>query len=121
LFTISAERTFVASHQLTLPDGSKEPLHSHNWALITAVFSEKLDEMGFVIDFNRLKTVIDQAVAPLENTQLEQTGCFNRMNSSAENVAKYLYEKIVGLLPTGIKLKYVRVTEAPGCTAKYSR
>jgi 6-pyruvoyltetrahydropterin/6-carboxytetrahydropterin synthase len=121
LFTISTERTFVASHQLTLPDGSKESLHSHNWALVAAICSEKLDETGFVMDFNRLKTVIGQAVAPLENTQLEQTNCFSRMNPSAENVAKYLYEKIAGLLPRGIKLKYVCVTEAPGCTAKYSR
>lgn len=121
MFTISTERTFDASHQLTLPDGSKEPLHSHNWALVVAICCEKLDEMGLVMDFGRLKTIIDQAVVPLENTQLEQTGCFVRMNCSAENVAGYLYEKIAGLLPTGVKLKYVRVTEAPGCTAKYGR
>jgi 6-pyruvoyltetrahydropterin/6-carboxytetrahydropterin synthase len=120
LFTISTERAFVASHQLTLPDGSKEPLHSHDWSLVAAVCSEELDEMGLVMDFNLLKTVIDKAVAPLENTQLEQTAYFERINPSAENVAKYLYEKIAGLLPAGIKLKYVCVTEAPGCTAKYS-
>jgi hypothetical protein len=42
------------------------------------------------------------------------------MNSSAENVVKYLYEKIDELLPRGVKLKHVRVTETPGCTATYN-
>jgi len=121
VFTISAEKTFNASHQLKMPDGSKEPVHSHDWVVVVTVCSEKLDEMGLVMDFDHLKNIIDQAVESLENTQLEQTGCFAYMNSSAENVARYLYEKVAGLLPTSVKLKCVRVTEAPGCTAEYGR
>ena len=121
VFTISIERKFNASHQLTLPDGSKEDLHSHNWILVVAVQRKKLDEMGLVMDFALLKTIIDRTLAPFENTQLEQSGCFDRMNSSAENLAKYLYEKIAGLLPDGVKADYVSITEAPGCTAKYCK
>jgi 6-pyruvoyltetrahydropterin/6-carboxytetrahydropterin synthase len=120
LFTISIERTFTASHQLTLPDDSKEPLHSHNWVVVAAVCSEQLDKIGIVMDFEHLKTIVGLAVASLENTQLEETGCFDGMNSSAENVVKYLYEKIDELLPRGVKLKHVRVTETPGCTATYN-
>ena len=121
VFTISIERKFNASHQLTLPDGSKEDLHSHNWILVVAVQRKKLDEMGLVMDFALLKTIIDRTLAPFENTQLEQSGCFDRMNSSAENLAKYLYEKIAGLLPDGVKADSVSITEAPGCTAKYCK
>jgi 6-pyruvoyltetrahydropterin/6-carboxytetrahydropterin synthase len=120
MFTISIETTFNASHQLTLPDGSKEPLHSHNWALIVAVCSEKLNEMGLVMDFCHLKTIINQTLAVFENVQLEDTNCFDRINASAENVARYLYARIKGFLPAGVKLKFVRVTEAPGCNAEYS-
>lgn len=121
MYTISVERTFTASHQLTLPDGAKEPLHSHNWGLVVAVYSEKLNRIGLVMDFEQLKTVVGLAAASLENTQLEETDGFTSMNSSAENMAKYLYEKIVELLPKGVKLKYVRVTETSGCTASYNK
>ena len=86
-----------------------------------AVRRKKLDEIGLVMDFSQLKTIIDQSLAPFENTKLEQTGCFDRMNSSAENVAKYLYDKISGLLPGNVKLEYVSITEAPGCTATYCK
>ncbi len=121
MFTISIETTFNASHQLTLPDGSKEPLHSHSWVLVVAVCSQKLNEMGLVMDFGHLKTIIDQTLAVFENVQLEETNCFDRVNASAENVARYLYDKLAELLPSNVELKYVRVTEAPNCTAEYSK
>ena len=121
MFTISVERHFRASHQLTLPDGSKEPVHKHDWVVTASLSSEKLNNMGVVMDFQALKTLIDKTVAGFENKALESICYFKRNNPSAENMAKYIYEKLRIELPEGVKLRDIRVVEEPGCSAKFHK
>lgn len=121
MFAVSIETHFSASHQLTLPDGSKEPLHNHNWAVTAEVGSKRLDNMGFVTDFRRLKAAVDKITSELDNTQLEKIGHFQRHNSSAENVAKYIYRRLEPSLPKDIKLLSISVVEEPGCCARYGK
>jgi len=119
MFTISVERHFRASHQLTLPDGSKEPVHDHDWVVTADLSSEKLNNMGVVMDFRALKAMIDKTVAGFNNKALESIGYFQQNNPSAENVAKYIYEKLLIELPEGVKLQNVRIVEEPGCSAMF--
>jgi 6-pyruvoyltetrahydropterin/6-carboxytetrahydropterin synthase len=121
VYTIIVETTFSAQHQLTLGDGSKEPLHSHNWGVACVVSAQKLDKMGLAIDFNRLKAMIDGIVSEFEGKQLEISPVFKNMNSSAENVAEYVYNRLKKMLEPNLKLEYVEVTEAPHCRARYSK
>lgn len=121
MFTISVEKSFRAYHALTLPDGSKEPVHVHDWLTVAAVSAGELDGRGLVMDFRRLQAIIEDITSELEGDKLEQLDYFQRNNSSAENVAKYIYDRIAGLLPPEFNLEWVRVTEAPGCAAKYGR
>ncbi len=113
MFTVSVETHFRASHQLVLQDGSKERVHYHNWSVTADVSSKKLNSSGVVIDFHRLKAAVDNIVAELDNTALHRTDYFRRNNPSAENVAKYIYEKLEPKLPKGIKLRSIRVVEGP--------
>jgi 6-pyruvoyltetrahydropterin/6-carboxytetrahydropterin synthase len=119
MFTISVERHFRASHQLTLPDGSKEPVHNHDWVVAASLSSEKLNNMGVVMDFQALKAMVDKTIAGFNNTSLDEIGYFQRNNPSAENVAKYIYDKLRNELPEGVKLRNIRVVEEPGCSAKF--
>ena len=121
MFTVSAETHFWASHQLTLPTGSKEPLHHHNWSVTADVGSDKLDSMGLVIDFHRLKAMLDGIVDELGNRSLNKIDYFRQNDSSAENMAKYIYEKLQVKLPKGVNLNYIGVAEEPGCSAKFSK
>jgi len=121
LFTVSVETHFWASHQLTLPDGSKESLHRHNWAVTADVSSSELNSLGLVMDFRSLKATVDNIVADFDNIQLEQLDYFQRSNSSAENVAKYIYEKLKPKLPNGLKLNHIKVVEEPSCSVKFSK
>jgi 6-pyruvoyltetrahydropterin/6-carboxytetrahydropterin synthase len=121
MFTISVETHFRASHQLTLRDGSKEPLHHHNWVVTASLSSDKLDDMGFVMDFCRLKAAVDKAIAEFDNIPLDSIDYFRRNNSSAENVAKYIFDKLEPKLPGGVKLRSIKVVEEPGCSAKFSK
>jgi 6-pyruvoyltetrahydropterin/6-carboxytetrahydropterin synthase len=120
MFTIKVETRFWASHQLTLPDGSKEPLHHHNWAVIAKVCGDKLDSMGLVMDFGRLKAMVEEITAGFDNAQLDSIDYFRRNNPSAENVAKYIFDKVEPKLPGGVELRSIKVIEEPGCSAKFS-
>jgi 6-pyruvoyltetrahydropterin/6-carboxytetrahydropterin synthase len=104
---------------LTLPDGSKEPVHSHDWSATADVSSEKLNSMGLVMDFNQLKAMIDSIGAEFENGALDAISYFQQNNPSAENVAKYIYDELLIGLPRGVKLQNIRVVEEPGCSAKF--
>jgi 6-pyruvoyltetrahydropterin/6-carboxytetrahydropterin synthase len=103
-----------------LPDGSKEPLHAHNWSAAADVSSSKLNDMGFVMDFHRIKHTLDNIVAEFDNITLENVDYFRQNTSSAENVAKYIYEKLRLALPEDVRLEAVRITEEPGCSAKFA-
>ena len=104
-----------------LPDGKREQIHSHNWFVETQVSSENLNKMGLVFDFNKLKQLLDEAVNTIANSNLEDNPCFQQQNSSAENVAKYIYESIEKKLPSGVRLDSITVTEEPDCWASYKK
>ncbi len=120
MFTISVETHFRASHRLILPDGLKEPLHSHDWVVTAAVSSEKLDDMGVVMDFRTLREMVANATAELDNTALGEVEHFRRNNPSAENVAIYIYDRLRVELPDEVELQSVKVVEEPGCSAKFA-
>jgi len=120
MFTISVETNFWASHQLVLLDGSKEPEHHHNWLVSAGVSSEKLNSMAVVMDFQELKAMVDDIVSEFDNVALNEISYFRQNNPSAENVAKYIYEKLRAELPKGVKLQNIRIVEEPGCTANFS-
>ena len=120
MFTVSVETSFRASHQLVLADGSKEPPHSHNWLVTANVSSDNLSSTGVVIDFHKLKAMVDNIVGKFDNMVLDKIDYFQQNNSSAENVAKYIYEKLSPKLPKGVKLRSIKVVEEPGCSAKFT-
>ena len=121
MFTISVETYFWASHSLALPNGKKEKKHHHNWRVTADVSSQKLNDISVVMDFNDLKAVVDNIVAEIAGKDLGKNKFFQENNSSAEIVAKYVYEKLELKLPKGVVLEAVRVMEQPGCEAKFSK
>ncbi|HEW78848.1 MAG TPA: 6-carboxytetrahydropterin synthase [Phycisphaerales bacterium] len=121
MFTVSVETQFWASHRLAFPDGSKEPAHPHNWLVTADVGSDKLNSTGLVIDFRRLKAMVEVIVARFSDTSLDKNDYFQRNSSSAETIAKYIYEQLEPKLPDNIRLNYIRVVEQPGCAAKFAK
>ena len=120
MFTIRVETHFQASHRLTLPDGSMEPAHDHDWVVTADVSSGKLDKMGLVMSFQKLKAMMDETVSDFDRNALDTISYFRQNNPSAENVAKYIYRRLQASLPENVKLRSVRVVEEPGCWAEFS-
>jgi 6-pyruvoyltetrahydropterin/6-carboxytetrahydropterin synthase len=120
LFTITIESGFTASHGLTYAGGKKEDAHTHDWKLRVVAQIEELDENGLAVDFLDLKPKIKRVVAVLDGAQLEKLECFEGINASAENVAKYIFDELKPEMLTKAMLESVEVMEAKGCWAKYS-
>lgn len=121
MYTITIESSFRAGHQLTYAGGKKEDLHQHDWQLKVAAQIEELDENGLAIDFIYLKAKTDEIAAMFDNTQLEELDCFEGINATAENIAKYIYDQLEPQMPTKAMLDSVDIMEAPGCRAKYNK
>lgn len=110
---------FWASHQLTTAGGTKEPLHGHNWQVIAEVSGSKLDRTAVLLDFNRLKSILDEITAGFNNTDISRTDFFRNSNPSAEMVAKYIFDTLKPMLPSDIILVSVKVCESPNCWAEF--
>jgi hypothetical protein len=44
---------------------------------------------------------------------------FDRLNPTAELVARHIADELGGAVPAGVRVHAVSVGEAPGCTATY--
>ncbi len=120
MYAIEVTTEFIAAHQLRLPQGGLEPLHSHNWRVTARVESMKLDDLETVMDFHALEELLNKIVNPWANRSLNSLAPFDQLvNPSAERVAETIAQTIGGQIPSSVRLTEVRVTEAPGCLAIY--
>ena len=121
MYEISVDTHFMASHQLVLASGEKEPPHEHIWEVTAFVSSKKLNKMGIVMDFRDLKNMLENIIAPFDKKMLNNFEYFQENNTSAEHVAKYIFEKLEPQLPENVKLSAVSVIEAANTRAKFSK
>jgi 6-pyruvoyltetrahydropterin/6-carboxytetrahydropterin synthase len=94
MFDLSIETQFSAAHQLRGYKGKCEALHGHNWRVQVTVSSDKLNDIGMVIDFHELKAITSEATASLDHAFLNEVFPFTEINPSSENMAKWIYEAI---------------------------
>lgn len=120
MFAIEVQSQFYAAHQLRLPDGTTEPLHSHNWNVTVCAESAELDALETVMDFHQLEESLKQICEHWNNRNLNDIAPFNKaINPSAERVAQRIAELLAPEVPAPAKLRSVSITEAPNCMAIY--
>ncbi len=115
-FELSIDTEFCAAHAIVIR-GAREPVHGHNWKVTATVAGDSLDADGLLCDFHALEHHLDQIVAPFRNNDFNVTPPFDRVNPSAERIAEHLGQSLERLLPSGVRLASLRITEAPGCAA----
>lgn len=122
MFEITVEGTFAAAHALVI-SGVREPVHGHNWHVTVTIAGRELDADGLLCDFHTVEDVLREVIGPFHNGNLNDTPPFDRMNPSAENVARHIgqamHEGLDAALSPHAAIASVRVTEAPGCAATY--
>ena len=138
MYGLKTEASFDSAHFLTDYYGKCENLHGHNYV---AMFEAEapLDSLGRVIDFSVLKEIIGgwidsqwdhgfllweddadaiAAVGSMPGQKMYQMP----YNPTAENMARYLMERVCpGILHgTGVQVVSVRIWETENCYADAS-
>jgi len=122
-FELSIQREFCAAHAIRIR-GEREPVHGHNWRVRLWVRADSLDEDGLVVDFHQLENALDAVIAPWHNADLNAADPFDRLNPTAEHVAREIAHRVrrkMGFVDgSAPDVSRVEVSEAPGCCAIYN-
>jgi 6-pyruvoyltetrahydropterin/6-carboxytetrahydropterin synthase len=121
MFEVSVERTFAAGHALRNYHGKCENVHGHNYRVQITVQGEQLDANGLLVDFLELKRLTDEVIEYLDHRFINDLVPFDILNPSAENIAKYFYDRVsTGLaqeIPT--RISAVKIWETDTSSAVY--
>jgi len=123
VYRLTVEGEFAAAHAIVMR-GRREPVHGHNWRVTVTVAGETLDDDGLLCDFHAVESSLRTATERFHNRNLNDTPPFDRVNPTAELVARHLAEAVAAGVPLedaarGVRVESVRVTEAPGCAATF--
>jgi len=98
MFELMVESHFNAAHKLRDYKGKCEQLHGHNWKVAVFLKGDKLNKTGMIMDFGRIKELIQKITKKLDHTYLNTTPPFNKINPTSENIAQYIFEKMSYLI-----------------------
>ena len=115
MYYVSKRMEVAGSHHLDLPYESKcSNLHGHNWIITVHCKSEKLTDYGMIVDFALVKKEIHGV---LDHSNINDV-LDNKINPTAENMAKWICDKVSELCEVGYCYK-VEVQESEGNVAIY--
>lgn len=121
MYYVTATQTFSAAHSLREYDGKCERLHGHNYRVEVTLKGPSLNKGGMVVDFTLLKQALEKAIAKLDHQHLNEVKPFDKLNPTAEYIAKLIYEEMVLRFSTRkVKVHKVTVWESDGCRASYA-
>jgi len=120
MFELMIETQFSSAHQLRGYKGKCEALHGHNWRVQVTVASDKLNDIGLVVDFHDLRAVTNEVIHSLDHAFLNDVFPFTEINPSSENMAKWIYESVKKkLTDMNCELSSVTVWENESASATY--
>jgi len=121
MFEVTVEQTFAAGHALRNYQGKCENVHGHNYRVRVTIQGEQLDANGLLVDFVDIKRLMGGAIEYLDHRFINDLEPFDTINPSAENIAKYFYDRLnAGLkneLP--VRISEIRVWETDTSSAVY--
>jgi len=120
-FEVMIERNFSSAHQLRGYKGKCENLHGHNYKIEIYARGRELDNIGLLVDFGELKEAADEIVAYLDHRNINELPPFDdELNPSAENLARYILERVASRVGDGrVSVYKVRCFETPTSVATY--
>jgi len=123
MFELTINVNFEAAHYINNYPGKCSRLHGHNWKVEVNIYGPNLDELGMLIDFRDLKAAVNKIMIKLDHYCLNEIEPFCKINPTAENIAKYIYEQLGEMqeFRQNVKLRSVRVWESLNSAAAYSQ
>ena len=108
MYEVTVIKSFSAAHLLAEIGGKCEELHGHNFKVEVTVAALELSSTGLLIDFRVFKKWLGEILEDIDHKHLNIIPSFADINPSAENIAKYICEKMELKAKTA-KVNVVRV------------
>ena len=87
-------------------------MHGHNWKVEVEVCGNKLDNIGMVIDFKKIRNMTKSVVDQLDHRFLNDLDPFKKINPTAENIAQYIYKELSEIMnEKQIEVKSIKLWE----------
>ena len=93
MFEVTVQAGFSSGHYLRDYYGKCENPHGHNYRVLVTLVGEELEPNGLLLDFKLLKQVLRPTVHYLDHNMINDLEPFTTVNPSAENLAKYFFDK----------------------------
>lgn len=120
MFEISVEHSFAAGHALRGYKGKCENVHGHNYKVRVTVTGRELNSTGLLMDFVELRSALKACAERVDHRFLNDLAPFDRLNPSAENLARFFCEGIEPQVRAqGLKIESVTVWETDTSSATF--
>jgi 6-pyruvoyltetrahydropterin/6-carboxytetrahydropterin synthase len=119
MYRITVENDFSSAHQLREYEGKCSSLHGHNWRVQLTVRAGELDNRGISIDFGQMKRILAELVEGFDHVDLNATAPFDKINPTAENISRTIFELANAKLPEGVEADKVVVWESHNNRVEY--
>ena len=122
MYQLSIQQEFVAQHYLTVPDcGPENVLHSHIYALELLLEGKKLNQHGYLVDIDEVKTSMNEIIARYKDNTLNDDPAFAGLNPSIEHFSRIIVEYLKESIHfTHVVKITARMWEDRHCWASYS-
>jgi len=118
MFELSIKSDFASAHFLKGYDGPCKDLHGHTWKVEVVLQSDKLNNVGLVIDFKEIKKRLKNFLMTIDHVNLNDLSYFQQVNPSTENLARYIYDGFSKEIHP-LKIKRVTVWESEVASVTY--
>ncbi len=120
MFELRIKTDFAAAHHLEGYPGNCARPHGHNWVVEVFARSTGLDSIGMAMDFRTLKGATKELIAAWDHQDLNTLPDFQKINPSAEQIAKLAYERLSAVIDgKGTWIHEVTIWENDRCSATY--
>ena len=138
MYTLQTSACFDSAHFLKGYEGKCSNIHGHRWRVEATVAAEEVaeegQERGMVVDFKVLKEALSALTEEFDHSLIIEAGSLKEetkkallgeefrllelpFRPTAENLARYFYEKIE---KQGYEVMLVKVYETPNNCASYT-
>jgi len=118
VYEIYVAASFEAAHRLVGDFGPATRLHGHTYRLEVVVRGERLRDDGTLYDIGLLRPAVEDLASSLHYRDLGEVPDLAGVNTTAESVARYCWERLAPpLRDEGLDSLVVRVWESPGVYA----
>ena len=99
MHSIFKDFSFAAAHAIRGHTRGCQNLHGHNYRVRVHLRARRLDDLGMVLDFADLKSIMQEILGPFDHRVINEVPPFDQRNTTAELLAEYVFGEVAKRLP----------------------